>query len=190
MIVKKKEYEVIEKLGEHTFKVELKGKTYVAKQFDEDHYHDFIKGYNELKISGISIPKLLKKDKKEYRVLLEYIPYEIKAIDTLIKENPTEQYLKEIFRIAWYTRNGKITIDYRPHNFAMVNDRLYYLSSFVEFGYDKAKSFELEGIRYWFFTKEFVNYISARGISYDKARLKDEYKTNKEIVLAVCRYQR
>ena len=190
MIIKNKDYEVVETLGSNTFKVSLKGKYYVAKTFDEQNYLSFIKRYTELKISGITIPKLLKKDKKQQSVLLEFIPYENLAVDLLIKENPTEQYLREIFRIAWYAKNSRISIDYKPHNFAMYKDKLYYLSSAMEFGYDKTKSFELEGIRYWFFTKEFVNYLTAMGIEYDKTRLKDEYKTNKEIVLAVCRYQR
>ena len=189
-VFNKKEYEIIKKLDSNKFLIHFKGKECVLFEFDEEGYQDFLSQYKELKISGIAIPKLIKKDKKLFKTLVEYIPYEKNVLQVLVDEPISEKLLTEIFKISWYARHSNINIDYHPDNFVIFKDQLYYLSFEMTKGYDKARSFELEGIRWWFYTKEFYSYCSSKGYVFDKTKIKDEYKTNKEIVLAVCRYQR
>ena len=190
LTVKNKRYTVIENIDENTFKVSYKDKVFIIKTFSEESFETFVKHSRELKITGIPIRKVLKVDKKEKTALIEYVPYAHTVLEELINDNPSELCLKEIFKISWYAKHGNLNLNYKPDNFAFYKDKMYYLSYEMEYGFDKAKSFELEGIRYWFYTKEFINYLAAKGREYDKSRLKDEYKTNKEIVLAVCRYSR
>lgn len=190
ILFNKKYLKVTKQINKNTFIVIYKDKECLLMLFDEEEYTNFLKDYKELKISGIPMGKLLKKDKKDFKVLLSYIEAENTVLDLLVNEPINELLLKEIFKISWYARHTNINIDYRPDNFALIKDTLYYLPYKVSRGYEKARSFELEGIRYWFYTKEFYNYCVSKGLNFDKEKIKDEYKTNKEIVLAVCRYQR
>lgn len=186
----KKNLQIVDKINSNTYKVLFKNKNCLLLTFSEDDFNEFFKGYNELKLSGIKIAKLLKKDKKEYKVIIECLSYEKTALELILNDEINDLYLREIFKIAWYAKHANINIDYKPHNFALINEEFYYLPLKASRGFDKAKSFELEGIRYWYYTKEFNDYCHARNIQIDKSKIKDEYKTNKEIVLAVCRYQR
>ena len=186
----KKEYDVINQIDVNKSLISYKGKEFVLLSLDEDAYYELLKQYNELKISGISIPKLIKKDKKEFKVLLENVDVKQNVLQTLIEQPINDFLLTEIFKISWYARHSNINIDYHPDNFVIYKNKLYYVSFKAIRGFDKARSFEIEGIRWWFYTKEFYSYCTNKGYSFDKTKLKDEYKTNKEIVLAVCRYQR
>lgn len=190
VVFNKREYEVIKQISESKYLICYKGKDSVLVVYNEEDYDNFLLRYKELKISGISIPKMIKKDKKEFKILFEYLNECENVLHFLISQPINELLLTEIFKMAWYARHSNINIDYHPDNFVIYKNQLYYLPFKVTRGFDKARSFEIEGIRWWFYTKEFYAYCASKGFTFDKNKIKDEYKTNKDIVLAVCRYQR
>ncbi len=186
--IKNKTFEILEQITEKTFKISYKGKVFFLKRFVEGslELENFSKKSRELKISGVSIPKVRRIDKKNNLVVMDYIPGPT-ALDVLAHQSLDGLYYEKIFEAAWYARNDKITLDFHPDNWKLHNKKLYYLLfDYIE-GYDKEHSFDLEGIRYWFYTKELTDYLHSKGMNVDKSRLKDEYATNKEIVM--CAYQ-
>lgn len=186
--IKNKTFDIIEQMGPKSFKVARKNKTFFLRRFAEgsSELEQFLAKARELKISGISIPKLHLIDKKGNMALVDFIPGPT-ALDILVAQNLDGQYYKRIFEAAWYAEHDKITPNFHPDNWVLHNDKLYYLPFDYAEGYDKEKSFDLVGLRYWFYTKELANYIESKGLPVDKSRIKDEYATNKEMVM--CAYQ-
>ena len=64
--IKRKEFEVVEKLGDRSFKVERKGKIQFLKKFENDvkGFELFEKNQLVLKNSGLKIPKIYLWDKR------------------------------------------------------------------------------------------------------------------------------
>lgn len=186
--VKNKTFDIIEQIGSKSFKVTRKNKTFFLRKFVEgsSELEEFVEKARELKISGVSIPKLRLIDKKGNMVLVDFIPGPT-VLDILITQNLDGRYYKRIFEAAWYAEHDKITLNFHPDNWVLYNDDLYYLPFDFVKGYDKEKSFDLVGLRYWFYTKELAAYIESKGMPVDKSRIKDEYATNKEMVM--CAYQ-
>ena len=82
-----------------------------------------------------------------------------------------------------------MTLDYEPDKWMLVDGKLYYIyPSFIM--YSKEKDLADKYIRLWFNTKELANYLAKLGVFYDKSRLKEDFQTNKQIVLTVCKYYR
>ncbi|MEA5061387.1 MAG: hypothetical protein VB015_03155 [Erysipelotrichaceae bacterium] len=187
--IKGKIFDIVEQISHKSFKVTRKNKEFLLKRFVENslELEDFIKKSRELKISGISIPKVQIIDKKSNSVILDYIPGPT-ALDVIVNQSLDKAYYEKIFEAAWYAEHEKITLDFRPDNWKLYNGRLYYLPFDYVAGYDKNRSFDLVGLRYWFYTKELADYINSKGLQVDKMRLKDEYATNKEIVMCACQY--
>lgn len=188
ILVKNKTFDIVEQMGSKSYKVTRKGKTFFLRKFVEgsNELKEFEAKARELKISGVSIPKLRLVDKKRNLALVDFIPGPT-ALDILVAQNLDGEYYKRIFEAAWYAEHDKITLNFHPDNWVLYNGKLYYLLfDYVE-GYDKEKSFDLVGLRYWFYTKELANYIESKGLPVDKTRIKDEYATNKEMVM--CAYQ-
>lgn len=190
IILKKKSYEVLEKLGEQTTKVSFKGKTFVIKEFHvgSEEFEYFLVHYKHLKISGVRIPKVLKIDKKAEKVLLEYIEGE-NVFDVLSKKDLDDEYYKRIFEQSWLAENDRLSLDYHPDHWIMSkNNEIVYTKFDYDEGINEAQNFKTTQVKLWFFTKEFYNYAKSKGVELDSSRLKDEYKMNKEIVLKVVKY--
>ena len=187
--IKGKTYDIVEKISKKAFRVSRKNKEFFLKYFVENslELEDFTKKSRELKISGISIPKVQLIDKKGNLVLMDYIPGPT-ALDVIVNQSLDKAYYEKIFEAAWYAEHEKITLNFHPDNWKLYNGKLYYLPFDYEAGYDKNRSFDLTGLRYWFYTKELTDYINSKGLKVDKTRLKDEYAINKEIVMCACQY--
>lgn len=189
--IKRKEFKVLEPLGEHSFKVERKGKSYFLKDYgnnskDFDHY---IKSENKLRTSGIRIPKLYTYDKKAHIIVSEYL--EGKTIfDSLLEHDIPDICFEEIFIMNYLCKRNKIVINFLPENFLIVNGQLFYMSSDYK-DFEERLAFEKSAIFLWFYSKEFVTYISKKGIPVDQSRLAKEVgATNKQIALTVVKYYR
>ena len=82
-----------------------------------------------------------------------------------------------------------MTLNYEPEKWMLVNNELYYLS-LMTIRYQKPKDLVDRYIRLWFNTNELAKYLKDLGKNYDKSRIKNDFSTNKEIVLMTCKYYR
>lgn len=190
IIFKNKPIKILEKLGNHHFKVSYKNKVFVIRDFniDSDEFKNFLKYQKRLQISGVRIPKIKKIDKKNQLVLMEYVQGK-SVFETLLTQDLGEPYFQQIFEASWYADHEKITLDFYPHNWIMSDKNLlYYMPFNYADGIDDKAPFKTTMIKFWFFTKEFYEYAKSKGAIVDKSRLKDEYATNKQIVLTVVQY--
>ena len=188
--IKRKEYEIIEQIGEHTFKVERKGQYYFMKKFEDDPvaFEKFTDAEHSLRVSGVTNPKCYLYDKKLKIAILEYVEGET-CFDTLLKEDLPESVIELLFKTFWYARNDRLALDYSPKNFVFANGKLYYLP-FKCGKFTTNEQFVQKDIMLWFFTKDFIRYCHSLGISVDQTRLKSDYETNKNIALMTVKYYR
>ena len=188
--IKRKNYQVVEQISGHSFKVERKGKYYLLKKFDDDPegFEKFVDCEHRLRVSGVSNPKCYLYDKKLRWAILEYIEGE-NCFGMLQIAPLPEQVLELMFKAYWYARTDRMALDMKPDNFVYADGKLYYMP----FKYEKFVSndkFVQQDIRLWFFTKEFVKYCHDKGIDVDQSQLKSDYETNKNIALMTVKYYR
>ena len=188
--IKRKEYEVIEQISDHTYKVERKGQYYFMKKFEDDPagFEKFVDVEHDLRVSGVANPKCYLYDKKLRIAILEYIEGET-CFDTLLKEDLPESVIEQLFKTFWYAKNDRLALDYSPKNFVFVNGKLYYLP-FICGKFTSNEQFVQKDIMLWFFTKDFIKYCHSLGINVDQSRLKSDYETNKNIALMTVKYYR
>ena len=188
--IKRKEYEVIEQLGDHSFKAKRKDQVFFMKKFEDDPvaFEKFVDAEHRLRVSGVTNPKCYLYDKKLRIAIIEYIEGE-DCLETLLKEDLSEPVIELLFKTFWYARNDRMALDYSPQNFVFSNGKLYYLP----FKCDKFttnEQFIQKDIMLWFFTKDFIKYCHSLGLSVDEKRLKSDYETNKNIALMTVKYYR
>ena len=188
--IKRKEYEVIEQLGEHSFKVKRKDQVFFMKKFEDDPvaFEKFVDAEHRLRVSGVTNPKCYLYDKKLRIAIIEYVEGE-NCLQALLKEDLPESVIELLFKSFWYARNDRLALDYAPQNFVFSNNKLYYLP----FKCDKFttnEQFVQKDIMLWFFTKDFIKYCHSLGIDVDQSRLKSDYETNKNIALMTVNYYR
>ena len=188
--IKRKEYEVIEQLGDHSFKVKRKDQVFFMKKFGDDPvtFEKFVDAEHRLRVSGVTNPKCYLYDKKLRIAIIEYVEGE-NCLETLLKEDLSESVIELLFKAFWYARNDRMALDYSPQNFVFSNGKLYYLP----FKCDKFttnEQFIQKDIMLWFFTKDFIKYCHSLGLSADEKRLKSDYETNKNIALMTVKYYR
>lgn len=186
--IKRKDFEVLETLGEHSFKVERHGKIFFLKKYDnKDKFNDFIKKSHRLKITAIDTPKVYMFDKDQMISVVEFIEGPT-MLEYLSKEDiNNEEIYRLLMLIEWYGRREKIRIDFLPENFIFTGKKLVYLPyTFKDF--EQGYNFNLKDIRYWFPTKELAAYIKSKGLSFDDKRIGNEYAVNKQIALMVVKY--
>ena len=188
--IKRKEYEIIEQIGEHSFKVKRKGQFFFMKKFEDDPvaFEKFVDAEHRLRVSGVTNPKCYIYDKKLRIAIIEYVEGET-CFDMLLKEDLSESVIELLFKTIWYARNDRLALDYSPKNFVFANGKLYYLP----FKYDiftTNEQFVQKDIMLWFFTKDFIKYCHSLGIDADQTRLKSDYETNKNIALMTVKYYR
>ena len=188
--IKRKEYEVIEQISDHTYKVERKGQYYLMKKFEDDPagFEKFVDAEHDLRVSGVTNPKCYLYDKKLRTAILEYIEGET-CFDILLKEDLSESIIEQLFKTFWYAKNDRLALDYSPKNFVFSNGKLYYLP-FIVGRFTSNEQFVQKDIMLWFFTKDFIKYCHSLGIDVDQSRLKSDYETNKNIALMTVKYYR
>ncbi len=189
-VCKRKTFTCIEQLNEKEYVVERKKKQYLYIDFSSniEEFDFFSFTSKRLKNTGIKIPKVYWIDKKNKSVVMQYIKEET-VLDTLIKQDLTDEYYEQIFYIAWASRMEGFLLDFNPKNFVMHDSVLYYMAFKFE-AYDKNRAFQQKDIYYWVYTKQLVEYLKQNNLPYDEKRLKDEYSTNKEIALKIVKFYR
>ena len=186
--IKRKEFEVLEKLGEHSFKVQRKDKIYFLKKYgNKDSFNSFVEHYRRLKITAMDIPKCYLFDKNLLISVVDYIEGET-VFSSLLKEDITnEEIYKNLFLTEWYMRREKLRIDFHPENFIFNGKKLYYLP--YTFGkFEPDYDFNMKDLRLWFPTKQLSEYVKRKGYEFDDSRIGNEYATNKQIALMAVKY--
>ena len=188
--VKRKEFEILETLGERSYKASRKGKVFFIKSYEgrKEEFLAFVKNAKRLSITAIPTPKVFLYDKHKMIVVMQYIEGE-NVLDLLVKHDISEELIELIFHVDFCARNEKMLLNYYPENFKFDDKKLYYLPFTFE-PFEKDKSFTQVGIRYWFYTKEFVEYLKSKDLPVDQYRVGNEYAKNKEMALAICKYYR
>ena len=188
--IKRKEYEIIEQIGERSFKVKRKDQFFFMKKFEDDPagFEKFTDAEHRLRVSGVTNPKCYLYDKKLRIAIIEYVEGD-NCLQNLLKEDLSESVLELLFKTFWYAKNDRLALDYSPENFVYANGKLYYLP-FKVGQFTTNEQFIQKDILLWFFTKDFVRYCHKLGLSPDESRLKSDYETNKNIALMTVKYYR
>ena len=188
--IKHRTFEILERLSKDNFIAERKGKQYFVRQFDPKSQEgkELVYCLKNLSSSGVKIPKLHYLDDRNGFAVSEIIIGE-KMSDYLSHSDMSEELFEQLFRNAYFAKVHSMTLDYEPEWWTLVNNTLYYTRPiFIKF--QKEKDLADHYIRLWFNTHELANYLAKLGISYDKSRIKDEYLTNKQVVLTVLKHYR
>lgn len=188
--IKRKEYEIIEQLGDRSFKVQRKGQYYFMKNFGDDRkgFDDFVEAEHKLRVSGVTNPKCFLYDKKLRIAIIEYIEGD-NCLEILLGGSLPEGAIELLFKTFWYARTDRLALEYLPHNFKYTNGKLYYLPFKVD-RFVSNEDFIQKDTRLWFFTKEFIQYAHSFGIPTDESHLKSDYEINKSIALLTVKYYR
>lgn len=188
--IKRKFFDIIEPLGERSFKVDRKGDIYFLKDFGDDRkgFENFVERTNKFKVCGVKTPKIYLYDKNLHIIVMDYIDGSFMS-ELLSINDPDESIYQKLFEAFWFAKVDKMFLDFKPANFKLYNDKLYYLP----FSYSKFESNEkfLEGdLKLWFSTPELEKYLISAGFSFDHNRIKNEYETNKQMALMAVKYYR
>ena len=189
--IKRKEFEIIEQIGDRSFKVQRKGQFFFMKKYENDSegFEDFIDAEHRLRVSGVCNPKCYMFDKKLRIAIIEYVEGD-NCLDMLLKDGVLpEKAIELMFKAFWYAKTDRLALDYSPKNFRFANDKLYYLP-FKCGKFINNESFIQHDVRLWFYTKEFIRYCHSIGLSTDQSFLKSDYETNKSIALMTVKYYR
>lgn len=170
MVINGTEYEILRLLGHgkggYSYLAQKDGQQVVLKQIHHepcDYYtfgnkieaerHD----YERLISAGIRVPRMLDIDIEAERLVKEYIEGE--TIFELIRRNKsTEPYLPQVREMAAQAEAAGLNIDYFPTNFVVQDGIMYYVDYECN-EYMDEWSFDVWGIRYWFRTPEFEEYL-------------------------------
>ena len=186
--IKHRIFEKVRDLSDESFVATYKGKEYEVFKFDykTEAGDALMYALNRLKNSGVKAPKLFWIDKKAGYAVREYLEGE-NVLKLLSKENLSEDLYKQLFLNEYYAKASGMTINYEPDKWIIKDNTLYYmLPQFIVYSEDK--DLVKKYIRLWFPTKELAQYLEKHNLSFDRARLKEELATNKELVLLVCKY--
>ncbi len=186
--IKRKEFVVIEKMGERSFKVERKGKIFFLKKYDRrDELEEFIKNSRRLKITALETPKVYMFDKDQLISVVDFIEGD-NILDLLLKDGTLDELIyKSILADEWYMRREKLKIDFVPNNFKFNGKKLVYLP-FKTLPFEQGYNFAMKEFRLWFYTKEFSKYVKSLGYSFDDSKIGNEYATNKQMALMAVKY--
>ena len=186
--IQRKEFVVIEKMGERSFKVERKGKIFFLKKYDRrDELEEFIKNSRRLKITALETPKVYMFDKDQLISVVDFIEGD-NILDLLLKDGTLDELIyKSILADEWYMRREKLKIDFVPNNFKFNGKKLVYLP-FKTLPFEQGYNFAMKEFRLWFYTKEFSKYVKSLGYSFDDSKIGNEYATNKQMALMAVKY--
>ena len=186
--IKRKEFAVVEQIGEHSYKVERKGKFYFLKKYtSKDAFREFVDNQHRLKITALDIPKLYLFDKVQMISVVDYIEGE-NMLEQLAKADIEDENIYKILLMdEWCMRREKIRIDFRPENFKYNGKKLFYLP-FKYGSFEPDYNFVMKDLKLWFPTKDLAAYLESKGLTIDKARIANEYEINKKMALLTVKY--
>ena len=186
--IKHRIFQKVKDLSNESFLATYKDKTYEVLKFDykTESGGALVFALNRIKSSGVKAPKLYWVDKKVGYAVREYIEGET-VMQFISREDLPDDFYKQLFLNEYMAKINKMTLNYEPDKWIIVDGTLYYvLPQFIN--YNDEKDLVKRYLRLWFNTKELAQFLNKNGLSYDKSRMKDELVTNKEIVLMVCKY--
>ena len=188
IIVKHKEFEVIELISNNISKCSFKNKLYLLFKLDinDVNYRENLLSISRLSHSSVKQPKLKIIDKKQGYIVREYLEGTT-VFDYILDHDFNENIYKQVFYNSYCARMAGLNLNFDLKAWTLVGDELYYTDLFVE-KYDAAKDFTKNQIRLWFLSSELCKYYEKNGVLFDKTRLKQEYEVNKEMVLMTCKY--
>lgn len=160
LTVNDKEYLVVTLLGKgkggYSYLVKDQDSFYVLKQIHHEpcSYYTFgnkieaeLYDYGTLLKTGIRIPKMIDIDKKEERILKEYIDGPM--ISTLVEEGKLKkEYIEQVLKMQEVCKKHDINIDYYPTNFIVMNETIYYIDYECN-KYDPKWDYDNWGKQYW-----------------------------------------
>lgn len=165
-----KEFSVIRLLGKgkggYSYLVSDGNLQYVLKQIHHEpcDYYQFgnkieaeMNDYQRLKRIDITMPELLDVDKKEERLLKEYIDGKT-IYEMVLHDEMKPEYLSQVRQMCKRLYAAGLNIDYFPTNFVVQKEVLYYIDYECN-DYMEKWNFENWGIRYWSKTEEFMQYV-------------------------------
>jgi len=187
--IKRKIFEVVEKLGERSYKVSRKGKIYFLKDFENDKkgFEEYVSSETKLNGTGIAHPKIYAYDKNLRVVASEFIEGSTVCED-LMKKDLSEQYFELVFKANWFVKKDKLNINYDPRLWKLNNEKLYYLGT-IYGKFEENSSFEKEKMRLWFYSKDFAKFLIQNGLPVDRSRVpENEAFVNKKMALMIVKY--
>ncbi len=190
IVIKRKKFEVIEQLGENSFKVKKGKKFYFVKRFgeNEEAFFNFKKVCSDIYNLGVPCPEVCIADKKTFDIALTYIDG-VNAFEYLTKNHITDKQLENLYRANWIAKLNKGAIDFDPDKWMFAGDKVYYIAYTLGTYSEKDKDKLINGdIKKWYFTKEFRAFAAEKGVEIDKSLIKTEFEANREIMLAACKY--
>lgn len=188
ILVKHHQYEVMEILSSDSYKCLLKNKYFFVKVFDLEKSENKSKFLSYLKLhqSNISLPKLYAFDKKRGVVVLQFLDGQLVS-DFILDHDFNENLYRQIFRNSYMARIVKLNLDYSLDKWMLCGDSIFYVG-FSSEPYVQENDFTKIKIREWFLSKELSQFYKNNGILFDKSRILDDFKVNKEMVLMTCKY--
>ena len=160
MTVNGREYRLLRLLGRgkggYSYLVTDGTRQYVLKQIHHEpcDYYTFgdklaaeLHDYDVLNALGVPMPKLLAVDRKNERLLKEYIPG--KTVMDLLKEGQSDPgWIRSVEAMCETLYPAGLNIDYYPTNFVPYDGKLYYVDYECN-AYDERWDFAHWGIAYW-----------------------------------------
>lgn len=169
MRVNEKEYTILRLLGKgkggYSYLAEKDHSYVVVKQIHHEpcDYYEFgdkmeaeLRDYRRLLEIGIPMPELLDADRKEERLVKEYIAGDT-VFDLVSRETLPEICLRQIKEMCFLLYKAGLNIDYFPTNFILQDGTLYYVDYECN-AYMEEWNFENWGVKYWSRTPEFIKY--------------------------------
>ena len=190
LIIKHKVFSDISELKEGVFLGSFKDKQYLIYHFEpkSERFKQYLFSFKKIASTGVKSPKLFIIDKKNGYIVREYIDGVLMS-NYLAENDMTDSMFELLFKNAYLAKLSHVTLNYQIDKWMLYQNELFYLSP--EFDtFQKENDLVDHYLRLWFNTKEKAEFLAKNGISFDKKRIKDEYSTNKELVLIVCKYYR
>lgn len=184
--VSRRDFDVIKDItksdAEQVFLVEYKSKQYVLKKYPSfDAYDEALYRYKKLYKCSIYIPTLVRKDKKGFILVFDYIEGE-HMDEILAKQDIDEKVFEKLFLLYRYARANQIELNYLPENYVMKGKYLYYTSLDL-FDMNKDMNLENYGLEFWIISRKGYDHLTKLGYNVDKKRILSNGETNKKIVL-------
>lgn len=185
-----KKYEVVEQINNDSFIVTCKNKKFLLRTFEytAEDGQELEYSLIRIKSSGISAPKLITFSRKNGYFITEYIEGESMA-KYIAEHDLDDKIYKQLFDAAYFAKIAKATLNYEPDRWLINNGKIYYVYPHI-LEFNPEKDLVKHYIRLWFNTKELQKYLTDKGYDFDKNRIKDEYATNKEILLKTVSFYR
>lgn len=167
-----------------------KGKPWFLLIYDDrDRYLEGLANRKKLDKAGVDTLIAKAKDEESHAILLKY--KEGERLDAmLVREGSlTDEAYFELFRLSFFARFTKHLLEFRPENFYMTKNTMFYLSETL-LPYDKDKTLEKEDIRYFIRSSEAKEHLKRLGHDVSNFDAKSELETNRDQVLTVVKHYR